>query len=203
MEERRSRWSSEVRVLLGPAAAFRELRQDQRAGPWVLLRRPLLLAFAMGCTVSLQASGRLSARLIVDGAVSFAFVPVFELAALVAVYRRRPRGMPFARAADLLFTANAPWLVWLIAFDALRCLQSPAQATAPSVPLTWILAASLILTAVWSAYIDLHFFRDVLPRPAGSAVPDLILQRAIGWSCGLVYFLGYAIWAEIVGRIAA
>jgi hypothetical protein len=54
----------------------------------VALRRPLLLAFTLGCAVSLLASGRLSARLIVDGAVSFAFVPVFEVLAFAALYRR-------------------------------------------------------------------------------------------------------------------
>jgi hypothetical protein len=199
----RSRWSAEARVLLSPAAAFRELAQEQRSGAWVLVRRPLLLAFVCGCTVSLQASGRLGARLIVDGAVSFAFVPLFEMAALAIVYRRGPRRMPFARAVDLFFTANAPWLLWMIAFDALRCVQTPTHATAPPVPLLWILEASLVPIAAWSAYIDVQFFREVLPRPAGSPVRDVILQRAIGWSSTIVYFLGYAIWPHIVGRIGA
>jgi hypothetical protein len=29
----------------------------------------------------------------------------------------------------------------------------------------------------------------------------VILQRAIGWSCAIVYFFGFALWPEIVGRI--
>jgi hypothetical protein len=59
---------------------------------------------------------------------------------------------------------------------------------------------SLVLVAAWSAYVDLHFFREVLPRPGGSAW-DLFLQRAVGWSCSGAYFLGIAIWPEIAGRI--
>ena len=198
-----SQWSAEGRVLLGPAAAFRELAQEQRSGAWVLVRRPLLLAFVCGCTVSLLASGRLGARLIVDGAVSFAFVPLFEMAALAIVYRLGPRRIPFARAVDLFFVANAPWLLWMIAFGVLRCVQTPMQATSPPAALMWILEASLVPIAAWSAYIDVQFFREVLPRPAGSPVRDVFLQRAVGWPSTIVYFLGYAIWPEVVARIAA
>ena len=196
--------SAELRVLLDPAATFRELIQHQTAGLWVMLRRPLRLLFLVGCVVSLWASGRLSVRLIGDGVVSFAFVPVFELAALAAVYCRGSRRVSFAHAADLFFGANAPWLLWLTAFAMLRCLQSSMQAIAPPMPLAWATELSLVPVAAWSAYIDLHFFREVLPRPggtAGSARGDLILQRAIGWTCTIGYFLGIAIWPEIVGRI--
>ena len=195
-----TRWSPEVRVLRSPAAAFRELTKEQGGGAWTLVRRPVLLAFVCGCTVSLQASGRLSARLIVDGAISFAFVPAFEMAALAAVYWRSPQRLSFARAVDLSFAATAPWLLWLMAFAVLRCLQSPRQAAAPEDVLLWTLEVSLVPIAAWAACIDLQFFREVLPRPDGHAARDLMLQRAIGWSCTVVWFFGYAIWPEIVRR---
>jgi hypothetical protein len=195
--------STEARVLLAPSAAFRELAKEPCSDWWVLVRRPLLLAFMFGCAVSLQASGRLTARLITDGAISFAFVPIFEGAALAAVYWRRPRRLPFAQTVDIFFAANAPWLVWLLAFGVLRCLQSPLQAAAPPPVIQWLVRSSLVATAAWSAYVDLHFFREVLPRPAGGSSRDLILQRAIAWVCIVVYFLGYALWPEIIGRIPA
>ena len=193
--------SAEARVLLDPAATFGELAADRRRGAWTLVRRPLLMLFLFGCTLSFQVSGRLSVRLIVDGAVSFAFVPTFELLSLAIVYRRGPRPLPFARAADLFFAANAPWLLWLVAFSALRCLQTPRQATAPALWLLWTLELSLLMVTAWSARIDVHFFRHVLPRRAASPVRDLILQRTIGWTCTLLYFLGLAAWPEIVGGI--
>ena len=155
-----SNWSAELQVLLDPVAAFRELSNEPAAGLWVLLRRPLRLLFVCGCVVSLSASGRLSARLIADGAVSFAFLPVFSLLALAAVYRRSPRRVSFAHAADLFFAANAPWLLWLVAFAAWRCLQSPMQAAAPPEALSSAIKLSLV-----------------------------------------AYFLGIAIWPEIVGRM--
>ena len=188
-------------MLLSPAAAFRELMQEPRDGWWVLARRPLRLAFVMGCVVSLQASGRLSVRLIADGILSFAFVPLFELASFAIVYRLRPRAISFARAVDLFFAANAPWLVWLLAFVTWRGVQTPREATALSIPLLWTLELSLLVVAAWSAYIDWRFFREVLPRPSGSAGRDLALQRAIGWSCTILYFFGYAIPSEILSWI--
>jgi hypothetical protein len=194
-------WSPEVRVLLSPATTFRELVEERTGGSWTLLRRPLLLALMCGCTVSLQASGRLSARLVADGIVSFAFIPIFEAAALGIVYRRRLRRVPFAQAVDLFFAANAPWLLWLLAFDVVRSLQTPMQATAIPVAVIWTLELSLIPTAAWSVYIDLQFFREVLPQRAGSAGSNLILERVISWTCIIGYFLGIAIWAQVAAWI--
>jgi hypothetical protein len=193
--------SVEAQLLLNPAATFREFAQDTTSGTWVLLRRPLGLAFVLGCIVSLLVSGRLSARLITDGVLSFAFVPTFEMAALGILYCLGERRVPFARAVDLFFAAHAPWLLWLLAFAMLRCLQSPRQAAAPPLSLLWALELSLLPVAAWSGYIDLHFFREVLPRPGIRPLRDLMLQRAIGWSGTLLYFLGYALWPEIVVRI--
>jgi|RhiMetdeSRZDD1v2_1073273.scaffolds.fasta_scaffold21343_3 hypothetical protein len=193
--------SPEARALIDPSAAFRQLMREQGGGWWVAARRPLRLLFVMGCVVSFQASGRLTARLIVDGAVSFAFIPVFELASLAIVYWRRPQPISFARASDLFFAANAPWLVWLLGFVTLRSVQTPRQATALPLPLLWTLEVSLLAIAAWTFSIDRRFFREVLPRPDGRSDRDLLLQRAIAWSCGLWYFFGLAVWPEIAGRI--
>ena len=50
------------------------------------MRQPLLVVFVLGTTVSVLASGQFTLRLIVDGAVSFAFVPVCEAAGIAAVW---------------------------------------------------------------------------------------------------------------------
>lgn len=197
-----SRWSDDVRVLVDPASVFRELSEDRRPGLWVLVRRSLLLAFVFGCVVSMEASGRFSVRLIADGMISFAFVPVFEMLALAVVFRRQRHMIPFACAVDMFFVANAPWLLWLIGFSLLRAFESPIRATAMTTPIELSVLVTLLPTALWSAWIDLHYFRAVLPRPSG-ALRDLLLERAIAWSCSIGYFIGVAIWPEIVGRILA
>lgn len=173
-------------------------------GPlWTLLRRPLLWAFVGGCTVSMWASGRLSARLVIDGIVSFAFIPAFQILSLALVYRGRERTVPFAGAVDLFFGGSTPWLLWLTAFIGLRAVQTPVQATAPNPATVLAILASLVPIVAWSAAIDLRFFRDVLRRPGRGAVRALILQRAIAWSCGIVYFFGFAIWPLIVEWLGA
>ena len=193
--------SPEARVLIDPSAAFRQLTREQGGGWRVAVRRPLLLLFVMGCVVSFQASGRLTARLILDGAVSFAFIPAFELASLAIVYRRRRHPISFACAVDLFFAANVPWLAWMLAFVMLRSMQTPRQATALWPPLWSALELSVLAVAAWSLYIDLQFFREVLPRSDRRSARDLLLQRSIGWTSALVYFFGLAAWPEVADRI--
>jgi hypothetical protein len=198
------RLSAEGRVLLGPAAAFAELAQDDESGGWVLVRRPLLLAFVLGCTVSLLASRRMSARLIADGAVSFAFVPLFELAALAAVYWRGSHRISFARAADLFFAANAPWLLWLLGIAALGCVLTPVELQAWMVPpRLWFALGPLVPLIAGSAYLDFSFFREALQEPVGRAVRGVILQRAIAWPCAIAYYVGHEIWELIVQGLGA
>ena len=71
---------------------------------------------------------------------------------------------------DLFFAANAPWLVWMLAFVTMRSIQTPRQATALPVPLSWTLELSLVVMAAWSIAVGLRFFREVLPRPTAARV---------------------------------
>jgi hypothetical protein len=197
------RLSAEARILRSPSTAFRQLLQEPRSGPWVRWQRPLLLAFVLGCVVSIQASGALTTRLIVDGAISFAFIPLFEMLSLAIAFRAGHRPIAFARAADLFFAANAPWLAWLMAFCVLRVSVSPLYATAPPVWLLWTVELSVIPVALWSAHIDLHFFRTVLERTKTDALRGLILQRVLGWTASVVYFFGIALWPHVVSILSS
>jgi len=194
-------WSPEVRVLRHPAATFRELAASPDRGRWMLVRRPLLLLFAMGMLLSLHSSGRLSVRAVADGMVSFAFLPACEILAVGVVYWRGDRRLRFARVVDAFFTSHAPWLLWIVGFCLWRFTESPLQASALSATAIRITTATLLVPAVWSAYLDLHFFRVVMPRRAGRAMTDLLLQRAIGWTGALGYFFGIAAWAQLVAWV--
>jgi hypothetical protein len=201
-----SPFSDEVRVALRPRTAFLELLDRPSVSRRrLLLRRPVLFAFTAGCVVSMWTSGSMNGRLIADGIVSFAFIPLLQVVSLRAVYGLASRRVSFPRAVDLFFTALGPWFVWLLGFAALRCFLTPTGATAPSPVMMRAVELSVIPVIAWSAHIDLQFFRIVLqPRDGRSgrtARRDLIWQRAIGWVATLVYFLGYAAWPEIIGRI--
>jgi hypothetical protein len=167
---------------------------------WTLIRRPLLLLLVMGCFVSAEASGRFSVRLIVDGAISFAFLPLFEIASLGIVARGRERGMTFVDAVDRFFGTDTSWLLWVVAMIAIRAVESPQLATAPPQPLFWALAGSMLVPMALTARADLQLFRSTIApsRP----VRALIVQRSIAWTGALVYFFGTAGWAYLVGYLS-
>jgi hypothetical protein len=187
--------SPELQVLRDPRGTFQAMAASSELGAWTLVRRPLLFLFAMGMLLSLASSTRVSVRVVVDGMVSFAFVPVIEAVALGLVYLRTDRRMPFSRAVDLFLVSHSPWLLWILVF----CLwQAAMPTTVMPVTTGLIITASLIVPAAWAAYLDLQFFRIVMMRGAGSAGIDVITTRVIGWLGILGYFLGIAAWAQIV-----
>ena len=154
-----------------------------------LVRRPLLLMLMLGCAVSLIASGRLTIRLVADGALSFAFIPLCEIAGFALVYWLRRPTIPFAEALDRFSAGNTPWLWW--------CLAIITVATALPPQRHGDIAAPLLITVpivfVWVVFIDARFFRDVMGRSSGRARIDVAAQRIVSWSAATVYFLGMAI----------
>ena len=192
--------SSDARALVSPAAAFRELALTPGDGVYIFARRPLALLMAIGSTVSILADGRLTARLVVDGAISFAFIPLFEIAALAVVVRRMPRRVPFAHAVDLLFAANGPWIVWMLALSALASALAPQDLPRwTATPRMWIVAAATALAIAWLVRLEFHVFRDAFERSRAQAARDVLLQRALAWSAGTLYFFGFALWPILVG----
>jgi hypothetical protein len=159
-----------------------------------IIARLSFLLLVVGCSVSLGASGRLTLRLITDGAVSFVFLPFFVVVGFGVVYfSRADRPLTFARALDLFLTGLLPWLLWLLALGII-CSFVPPRRFGP-----WIypLEISLILPAVWSAVLDFRF-REVMGRSTGAATRDVVLYRLVGWGGATAYFLGIAIWYEVV-----
>src|SRR5438045_6034869 len=154
--------SPDARALVSPAAAFRDLAQEANGGAWVLMRRPLWLLLAIGSTVSILAGGRLTARLVLDGAISFAFIPLFEIAALAIVARRMPQRVAFPRAVDVLFTASGPWIVWMLAASAVASIveaQDLPRWTAGT--RARIVAAASGGAIVGFVGVEFHVFREI------------------------------------------
>jgi hypothetical protein len=162
-------------------------------------RRPLALLFAFGCVVSAFATGRFTVRLVADGMVSFAFVPIFEIAALALVWRSgRNRARPaFGVAVDRFFGGYQPWLIWMAILAGVLVVV-PDRALAPVIRPAILLS---VVPLLWSLAVDLRYFRNVMPRAAGGAWRDLALHRALSWTAILTYFLGIAIWHEYVPQV--
>jgi len=165
---------------------------------WLLVRRPLLLALFIGCGVSLMSSGRLTPRLVVDAMVSFAFVPIFELAAFALVHRRRSGRLPQALEVDRFFTTNTPWMLCIVALAALVSLQAPRDVGNWTVPPGVFAPLAVIAFAIaWSAHRDVQYFRQSMQQTMAAAARDAVLLRAIAWPAGAIYFVGVAIWPTV------
>jgi hypothetical protein len=173
---------------------------EGRSNLWLLIRRPLFLLFVCGCVVSLWTSGRFSIRLVADGMVSFAFIPVFQVLSFAVAYRLASGDTRVAPAADRFFAGDRPWLIWLLLFAALRVFLTPMQAGAPPWPFWRAVQLAIALVILWSARVDYAFFQRTAPGTP-DAIRSLIVQRAISWTCSLVYFFGIAVWPDIAGRI--
>ncbi len=199
--------SGDVWVMLHPKAAYSHLfAQPTGRGAWVVLRRPLFVALVLGCTVSLLTLRSLSVRLVLSSMIAWAFVPLFEIAALAAVWAlslARHHSPPavvhaisLSAAIDLFFTGHAPWSLWLIGFGAFWS-SVPHSEVFFAAFLMWMCSACAIV--IWSCYIDLCFFRCISAK-AGRA---LVLQRVVSWSLVAALWSGGWLPSEIVGRLGS
>ena len=185
--------SAEARLMFRPASAFRELLAEPGQRAW--LRRPAMLLLVLGCTLSLLIAGRITLRLVADGAVSFAFIPVVELAAFAVVFHAgRSPAIGFRHAADRFFAGHGPWLLWLVALATLSVVLPPQTFV------RWLdlVLRSALLPAAWSLVIDFHFSRTVMRRTAARAIGDLFLLRAIAWPAAVAYYGGIAMWTQVL-----
>ena len=189
-----------LRVMLRPAASYQELsRLPVVSSKWLAVRRPLLFAFVLGCTVSFAASGRLTLRLVVPATIYAAFVAIIEVVALMAVRPRtlsKATSQSFCRSVDLFFSGFGPWLLWLLSFAAVWTFAAPVNAFRWAGP-HWDLYVVGAL-ALWSGYIDFCFFRYVFQTTPQRAARCLLMQRAISWTLAVIIFGGGPLRSEIV-----
>jgi hypothetical protein len=168
------------------------------AHPVVLLtRRPLLLAFVLGCGVSALTAGRFTPRLVLDGALSLLFVPLCEMLGFAVVYRTGRRPLPFAMAADAFFAGNDSWFWWFWAIMAVSLVLPP---TGHHVLLPLMLLTA-VLPVLISAVFDFRFWRGALLRSTRRAALDVFLLRAIAWPAAFACFFGVAIPARDVRQL--
>jgi hypothetical protein len=121
-------FSPDAYVMVRPASAFRALAaQPAVPGPWTAWRRPLFMAFLLGCTISLTTTGSLTLRLVVSAALSWSFVPAIEIAALAIVLHGAGHWGRLPRLVEMFCMGCSVWSVWLIGVSIIFAAVPPAH----------------------------------------------------------------------------
>jgi hypothetical protein len=189
---------------LQPQRAFRWLAaQPLREGAWLAVRRPVFVAFALACGVTLMAAEPFDPRLVASNMLSWAFVPLCEALALVAVVWRFRERMALSRAVDLYFTGHAPWLLWFTCLSFDWSLQAPHRAPTFMFSHFAPLAAGTLLVMAWSCYVDYCCFHIAFARSRRGAVVALAVQRVTSWAAIIFIFGWETPLAEFAGRAVA
>jgi hypothetical protein len=152
----------------------------------ILLRKPLLFLFVLATGASLAGGGRLSLRLLVDTATALAIIPIIQVIAFAVVYWTGRRRLTFSWAVDGFFAGSAPW------FWAMLVLGAAGAASSPVVAAQWFTrlgAGAVIVAIALSLRNDFAFFTHVLGRTRQRAALDLVVQRALGWTATIAYFV--------------
>src|SRR5215472_2186395 len=161
-----------------------KLLLPRAARVWIAVRRPLLVAFVLGCSVSLMTSGRVTLRLAGPATVHWSFVPLAGIAGLAVVSGRRLR----AETIDHFFHGYLPWMLWIIAFAALWAFV-PAPIAFARTGYPWVWEGLALIALVWSSRTDFHFFQRILGRSRRGAMRDLLVHRLVSWPIALAIFV--------------
>lgn len=171
-----------------PLATYQQLRQTGNDGRWLLFRRPLFVALILGAFISITASGRLSAPLILDGFVFWSFVPILQVllvAGIVLAFARSQ--MPIPRVIDLFFMGHGPFLLWMLAICG-SCLFFPLkQVYLWPTEWGWIVPLSLLVVWLWSIVTSFAFFKAALNLTTSRATALLTLYTVMFWGIIISY----------------
>ena len=173
-------WSIPLRLMFNPDAEYQALAAHHDPGSWRrALSGPALTALTIGSITAISATGRITASLMLSGAICWSFVPLLQLAtAAPLVARGSTSTIAPARALELWFLAHGPWTLWIFLAIAVLATTSASQ--------TWVVVSG-IAPALWTAWLLTAFFRQVRRLPIAGAVGRTAAHQAITWVLILTY----------------
>jgi hypothetical protein len=169
-----------------PSRAFQFIAsQPAGDGLWLAVRRPLFVAFVLGCGISLMTAGVLTLRLLISVTAYWTFVPAVEALALVGVLWRTPRAESWAATIDRFFVGHGTWTLFLLTLSASLTFLPP-QTSWRLLTTVWLLVLAGVLA--WSAYVDFCFFRWISRASPALATRRVLIHRLLTWTAIFVIF---------------
>jgi hypothetical protein len=177
--------SPELRVLAAPFARYREAVSGASPDSSSLVPRAAVAAaftaFVIGTCTAITATGRVSWRLALSGAICWSFVPILQLLTAAAVLPSRAV-VPRRRALELFFLGHAAWSLWLLA---------AAASLVAGVARTDVVLVTGVVPAVWTSVVVYAFCREVLGLTARRAAARTLAHQTL--TCLLIVL--YVAWA--------
>ena len=120
----------DLRLALAPLDTYRELTAEPADSSWRrALERPALVAVIVGTAVTLSSAERVPVGLVAMGILCWSFVPALQLLVGAIVSGMAPsRSIGMARSIELLFMAQLPWSLWVLAMTGLHDVYRRAPA---------------------------------------------------------------------------
>ena len=115
-----------------------------------------------------------------------AIIPIIQVIAFAVVYWTGRRRLGFSWAVDAFFAGSGPWFWAILALAALGATASPIVAAQW---FTRVGTVAVVVAILLSLRIDFAFFTGVLGRTPQRAALDLVVQRALGWTATIAYFI--------------
>ena len=174
--------TDDVAVARAPARTYARLLERPASVTWAqMLRGPLLVLLVIAASVSIAATGRVTASLIATSMLSWSFaVAVQVVAALALIALASSRRVDVATALDLLFLGHLPWSVWLLMAAAAASLDVPRG----------VIGASVLLPVVWTMIIIGAYGETVLGCPRRRARILVLVHQALIWA----FTVNYVVW---------
>ena len=191
--------SDALRVAFRPRQTYTALVRQNGRGSW---RRsaavPLLTALVIGASTSIALSGVASLLSIASAAVCWSFVPAIQLANGLLLCRRPPDPrVDRVKAVELLFLAQVPWSMWLIAV-ALALLWVPAASAG-----VYAMLLAGMVPFMWTAVLVWSFCRTVLGSDAGGATGRTLIHASVTAAIMFIYItLAVALWPRIIQALS-
>ena len=156
--------------------------------------RILLIALVVGTSSAVAATERVTAALVLAGALGWSFVPGLQLLTglLLVGATRRDR----LTALERYFDMHWPWSLWILG-ASMALLMLPVTRTFG----VWI-AMTAAVPLIWTVGLLIGYCRDVLQMPPAQARRRVALHQIATYAIMLAYInAAVALWPRIVGLL--
>ena len=154
----------------------------------------VLISLVIGTATAVAATGRVTASLVVSGALGWSFVPVLQL--LTGLILIRGAGDGRWRQLERYFELHWPWSLWILAYHA-ALLLLPTRTLG-----TW-LALTGVVPMLVTVRLLLKFAERHVTVDRRAAIRRVALHQAVTYSVFLAYAaFAVALWTRVLKVLA-